>query len=267
MNRKTHIGVLAGRFVSFGLVVVILAIAAGFGGCAGGIPSIPNTPDAVIEKGDRYFKRGRYYQAGELYKAFLARYAGHDRSDYAQFMLGESYFEDEEYTVATIEYRLLVTNYGYSEYVDKGFFKEALCNYRESPKFELDQTRSIEALSQFEQFVRVFGDSPLVPEAQEYIGEIHKKLAKKDLENAKFYFKGKRYLSAVIYLDKIIDNYPNNEYWVEAKYLKAKAFYIRGERFEEALHLLNEVIDYPEKVRIQRDAKFLIKNVRGEMND
>jgi outer membrane protein assembly factor BamD len=236
-------------------------------GCAAGMPSIPNTPDDIIKKGDRYYERGRYFQASELYKAFLARHAGHDRSDYAQFMVAECLFDDEQYALAAVEYRLLITNYGYSEYVDDGYFKEALCNYRQSPKPGLDQTKTLEALSQFEQFVRVFGDSPKVGEAQKYISEIHEKLAHKDLENAKYYFGRKRYISAIIYLDKIIDNYPDNSYWVEAKYLKAKALYRRGERFDEALELLNEVIDYPENLRVKRNAEILAGQVRGEMNE
>ncbi len=267
MESNKHIGRIAKRLVSFGMLAVMLAAAIGLAGCAAGIPSIPNTGDGIIEKGDRYFKNGRYFQAAELYKAYLARYAGQNSSDYAQFRLGESYFEDREYAVAAVEYRLLVTNYGYSEYVDEGYFKEALCNYRQSPKPDLDQTKTLEALSQFEQFVRVFGDSPLIPEAQTYIVEIHEKLARKDLDNAKFYMKGKRYLSAIIYLDKIINSYPDNVFWVEAKYLKAKALYIRGERLDEALVLLNEVIDYPESLRVQGDAKRLIKQVRDEIDE
>jgi len=39
-------------------------------------------------------------------------------------MLGESYFNMEEYALAAVEYRVLVTNYGYSEYVDEGYFRK-----------------------------------------------------------------------------------------------------------------------------------------------
>ncbi len=231
-------------------------------GCAGGMPSIPNTPDEIVTKGDRYYERGKYYASQELFKAFIERYAGHDRSDYAQFMLAESYFKQEEYALAAVEYRVLVTNYGYSEYVDEGFFKQGLCSYLQSPKSQLDQTKAYDALSQFQQFVQVFKDSPLVPEAEKYISLINKKLAKKEIENAEYYIRSKRYISALIYLDKIIANYPDNIYWVRAKYLKAKVLFLRGEREDEARELLRQVIDAPMDPRMKRDAEMLMNQIQ-----
>lgn len=230
-------------------------------GCAGGMPSIPNSPEEILSKGDQYFQKGKYYPSQELFKAFLARHAGHERSDYAQFMLAESYFHMEEYALAAVEYRVLVTNYGYSEYVDEGYFHEAMCGYHQSPKSQLDQASAYEALSQFQQFVRVFQSSPLVPEAEKHIALIHEKLAGKEMENAVFYFRSKRYVSSLIYLDKIIAEYPGNTHWVEAKYLKAKILFLRGERQNEAVELLRQVIEYPVELRIKKDAEILLGEI------
>lgn len=241
--------------------VFLVLLCALLAGCAGGIPSIPDTPEAILAKGDQYFKRKKCYQSQELFKAFLARYAGHDRSDYAQYLVAESYFCQEEYALAAVEYRILVTNYGYSEYADEGFFKEALCNYHQSPKSELDQAKAYEALSQFQQFVQVFRKSPLVPEANRYIALTQEKLARKELENAVFYYEHKRYVSALIYLDKIIEIYPNNTSWVRAKYLKARILVIRGEREDEAVELLHEVTQYPENLPVKKEAELLLKEI------
>lgn len=239
-------------------VVLLCALTAG---CAGGIPSIPDSPEAILAKGDDYFKRKKCYQSMELFKAFLARYAGNERSDYAQYLLAESYFCQEEYALAAVEYRILVTNYGYSEYVDEGFFKEALCNYEQAPKAELDQSKAYEALSQFQQFVQVYRQSPLVPEANKYIALTQEKLATKELKNAVFYYGRKKYLSALIYLDKIIASYPNNPSWVQAKYLKARILVTRGEREDEAVELLREVVQYPEKLPVKKQAEILLEEI------
>lgn len=232
-------------------------------GCAGGMPSIPNSSDAILAKGTDAFSRGKYFQSQELFKAFLERHAGHDRSDYAQFMLAESYFQQEEYALAAVEYRVLVTNYGYSEYVDDGFFKEALSHYRQAPKPQLDQTQAREALSQLEQFVLVYRSSPLIPEAERTIGEIREKLAEKTYMNAEYYFDRKLYISALIYIDRIIESYPGNPYWHRAKLLKAKTLDARGERLEEAVTLLREVIAEAEDPRIKREAQSLLDRMGG----
>jgi len=40
-------------------------------GCAGGLPSIPNDPEAILAKGDTHFQKEKYFQAQELFKGFL----------------------------------------------------------------------------------------------------------------------------------------------------------------------------------------------------
>jgi outer membrane protein assembly factor BamD len=237
----------------------ILLCCLALAGCAGGMPSIPNSPDAVLAKGEQQFKNGKYYQSRELFKAFMERHAGHDRSDYAQFMLAESYFNEGEYALAAVEYRILATNYGYSEYAEESFFKEALCNYHQSPKSQLDQTKAYEALSQLEQFARVYRESAHIPEVERHIRLVRNKLARKDVENAEYYFKRKRYASALIYLDKVIENYPDNPSWVYAKYLKARVLFAQGEREDEAAALLGEVLSYPEDLPVKIDADLLMK--------
>ena len=87
------------------------------------IPSIPDNPDQLLAKGDAYFQRKKYFQSQELYKAFLLRHPGNARSDHVQFMLAESYYEDDEYAFAGVEYRILVSNYGYSDYVTPEVFR------------------------------------------------------------------------------------------------------------------------------------------------
>jgi len=222
------------------------------------MPNIPSSSDAILARGQEYFNRGKYFESQELFKAFLERFAGHDRSDFAQYMLAESYFRQEEYALAAVEYRVLVTNYGYSEYVDDGFFKEALCNYNLSPKAQLDQTKALEALSQLEQFIRVYPTSPLVPEARNYIGEIHEKLAKKDFETATFYFDRGFYVSALIYLDKVIAEYPDNPFGLRAKYLKAKTLSRQGGRTQEAASLLRDVIAETTDPDMKAEAEVLL---------
>lgn len=236
-------------------------------GCGSGLPSIPDAPDQILAKGDAYFEKEKYLQAQALYQGFLKKHAGHDRGDYAQFMLGESYFSDGEYALAAVEYRILVTNYGYSDYVDDALLKEALCLFKQSPDSAKDQQKTYEALDKLNQFIKVFPNSPLIDDALEQIQQINRKLAHKELDNAKFYVRTKQYISAIIYLDKIIENYGTNEYWAEALYLKAEVLYQRGEDFDEAIRLLSQLMAYPEEIGIKGRAKRLLRQIRNETSD
>jgi len=238
-------------------VLAVLALAS----CAGGIPSIPDDPDAALAKGDRYFERKRWFQAQEVYKGFLQKYAGHERSDYAQFMLGESYFNEETYALAVVEYRILVTNYGYSEYVDDAFYKEALALYKQSPNTSLDQAVCHEALSKLQQFIQVFNNSPLLPQAQETLNEVKAKLAHKAFDTAMFYFSKKRYRSSMIYFDKIIDEYDSNEYWYRSHYYRGMVLRARGDN-EGAMSAFSTVLSSDQTYKETKEARRLLKDLR-----
>lgn len=234
-------------------------------GCGSGLPSVPTDPDDILGKADRYYHRKRYFQSGELYKAFVQRFPGHERSDYAQFMLAESYFGDEEWSLAAVEYRILIGNYGYSDYVDDAVLREAVSLFKQAPKAVLDQSMSKEAQDRLKQFLRAFPDSPLMPEVQELMVEVNTKLAEKEMRTAYFYFKQKKYMSALIYLDAVIDNYPNTEHWIQAVYMKAEIHYIRGE-LEEARKYYQQVLDYGDS-NVKNKASSGLQRVEKEIRE
>jgi outer membrane protein assembly factor BamD len=230
-------------------------------GCAGSIPSIPDTPAAIIQKADRYYEEGKYFQSGELYKAFLARFPGDDQSDYAQYRLGESYFNDEQFQMAAVEFQLLISNYGYSDYVDDALFMIGVSFWRDTPKVERDQQKAHDALSRFEQFLQTFPSSPLVPEVREYVSRIHERLAHKAYLSLHWYYRTKKYDAALIYCDKIIEKYPDNEYWVRAVYHKGLILQEKGQRDEAARHFA-QVLDYPEELGVKDDARRRLEDMR-----
>lgn len=244
------------RFRLIAAVIIAGIIAA----CAGGMPSIPKQPDAILKKGLYYFERGKYYQAQELFKAYLTTYPGHDQSDYAQYMLAQSYFKDEEYPLAAVEFRIVISDYSYSEYVDDALLGEAKCAYEQAPKSHLDQTKSFEALSRLRQFVTTFPNSPLIEEANGYISKIHEKLAKKDLDNARFYLRRKIERSAKIYLDKVIEQYPGNDYWARAMYLRGLLYLEDGDS-TAAADMFEKVVDYPKTLKITEEARGELKRL------
>jgi len=235
--------------------------AAWLGGCAGSLPSIPDTPAAVMAKADALFARGSYFQSSELYKAFLERYPGDDRSDVAQFRLAESYFHDGEYELAAVEYQILLANYGYSDYAPESLFRIGVCYWEQAPKPVRDQQKSYDALAKFEQFIQTFPDHPLVPEAREYVRKVHRRLAEKAMIALRWYYKRGRFKAAMIYCDKIIDSYPDNEFYVEALYLKGTILLAFGE-VEEAAQLFSAVLAWPEDLRVKAHAEEKLQEAR-----
>ena len=262
MNRR-RLNAYATQVTARGCRLLALALLTSWSlfGCAGGIPSVPDDPDAALEKGDRYFQRGKYFQAQEVYKGFLQKHAGHARSDYAQYMLGESYFGEEAYAMAVVEYQILVTNYGYSDYVDDAFLGKALSLLKQAPKTPLDQSICKEARDILEQFIQVFPNSDRLPDAMAALAEVNLKLAKKDFDTMKFYFRGKQYRATMRYVDVIIDGYPQNEYWYRAHFYRGMILRARGDN-EGAMRAFNTLVSAEERYKETKDAQRFLKELQ-----
>jgi outer membrane protein assembly factor BamD len=254
-------GVIDSRFRRLTCYTLAIVLAVAFVGCVGGPPRVPDDPDAALALGDREFQRKRYVNSREVFRGFLQRYPGHEKSDYAQFMVAESYMGEGEWALAAVEFRILVTNYGYSDYVDDGYLGEACALHEQAPKSRLDQRKNEEALVKLERFVQVFANSPLVPKAEAKMNEIREILAEKAYNAARFYMRQRRYRSAIVYYDKVIDNYPNNEYWARACYEKGTIMK-RREEVDEAIQLFSKVLSYPGDTPVKALARDSLKELR-----
>jgi outer membrane protein assembly factor BamD len=225
------------------------------------MPKVPATPAAVLERADDYLKRGKETEAIALYTQFLERYPGHERADYAQYKLAESYFQTGEYTLASVEYQILISNYGYSEWVDEAVFQLGVCNWKEAPKYPRDQQKSMEAINRFNQFLQTYPDNERAAEARAYLRQIHERMAEKAYSAAKWYYRQHEPKAALVYCEKIIREHPDNPFWAEALLLKAQILLDRGDT-QGAIEQYTQIIAYPGDLPQKKEAEARIKEAR-----
>lgn len=230
-------------------------------GCAGGMPKVPAAPAEVLARADDYLRRGKETEAGALYTKFLERYPGHERADYAQYQLAQSYFQARGYTLAAVEYQILISNYGYSELVDDAVFQLGVCNWREAPKYPRDQQRSVDALNRFNQFLQTYPDHERASEARAYVRAINERLAQKAYTAAKWYYRQREPKAALVYCDKVIHDYPDNAFWAEALLLKGQILLDRGDK-QGAIEQYTQIIAYPGDLAQKRQAEARIREAR-----
>jgi outer membrane protein assembly factor BamD len=225
-----------------------------------------NVPDEKLRLADDLYARKKYTQAAMEYKDFLAVFAGDERSDYAQFMLAESYRGAKEFALASVEYRILIADFGYSEYVDDAFFLEGLCSFEMTQRAERDQRQSYDALMRIERFLEVFPDSPRREEALQVRRDIHDLLGKKTFQSAELYFKRKHYVAAGIYFQKIVDDFPETSWAGRSWYYLGYISESRGENDEAAEQYSRAVQskhDFSEKRSASAQLKKLLKEKSG----
>lgn len=241
---------------AFAAAALAIALATLVASCGG-----PYTPKRLNVGGDKLaladqlFAQREFGHAALEYKDFLVTFAGDERNDYAQFRLAESYRMDEEYPLAESEYRILINDYGYSEYVDDAFFLEGLCAFRQTQRVERDQTKSHEALDRLNRFVQLFPSSPRIEEARAAIREVHDRLGEKDFQNGKLYFSRKRYDAALVYLSKVIDLYPETVWAARCRYYRGQIRELAGEwtlAAEDYREAIAAAGAFPEKAQAQK---------------
>lgn len=246
------------------VAVALVALLVTVGSCGGPYKGREvEVPEQKIDIADELFEKGKYSRAAVEYKDFLALYAGDERSDYVQYRAAECYRLDEEYALAAVEYRILINDYGYSEYVDDAFLLEGVCAFAQSPRAERDQTKSYEALERLTRFMELFPASPRMPEAKELQGRLYQRLGKKDFMNARLYYRKKEYTAARIYFGKLIDLYPSSIWAARSHYYRGM-IYEREGRIEDALAEYEAAVASPSPFSEEEDADKRIAALQGE---
>jgi outer membrane protein assembly factor BamD len=163
--------------------------------------------------------------------------------DLYRVMKGSEHFEDIWYKYAYCAYYL--KDYINAENLFKGFveafpnspksdemdYMRAYCFYKESPKYQLDQTNTTKAMGFMQAFVAQHPNSDKVKEADSIIDICRSKLEKKDFENAKLYYNlratNTAYLKAAsLTFNILMNNYPDSQFSDEYKLYLIKSEYL-----------------------------------------
>ena len=99
---------------------------------------------------------------------------------------------------------------------EDALFKSAFSYYKDSPKYDLDQTSTYTAISELQGFINAYPESANVNDANNYITELRQKLELKSFEISKVYYKTMKYKAAGVSFDNMIDEYPDSKFREEA---------------------------------------------------
>jgi outer membrane protein assembly factor BamD len=174
-----------------------------------------------------------YLQAYEEFRIVTLQYQGNPLANDAQYYMGECRFNREEYILAAYEYDVLVRTMPSSPYVAKARYAKALCYYRLSPAYTLDQNYTRQAIDEFQSFIEYHPTDSLVTVAEAKISELNSKLAQKEFENGVTYMHMEYYKSAAASFDHVLEKYHDTPYAEQAQLRKAEAQLLRN-RIREA---------------------------------
>ncbi len=201
--------------------------------------------DSVILIGEQAFQKGNYKEAVKFLSYFVLNYPTDEEVPKAQFHLAESYSNMRKFDEASLEYEFLYKQFPGSEFSEEAQIKAAVAKFETSEPYYKEQIVTLEVQNEVNEFLSKNPNSKFTPEARSLLARIDEKLAKKELEAAKLYFKFKEYNAAVMSLEYILVQYPlARETNLETSYYLGLCKEALGEK-EEAQAIMEELLSNP----------------------
>lgn len=224
------------KFKSITLLIFLFLII----GCGISNPFDDNIPYKTrFDDGLVFFEEGKYAKASQQFNIIVERASHTDLGDDALFFLAESYFLNEDYDLALIQFENLVSRMGFSPYIEKSRWRICETLMLMSPNYYHDQDSSIKAISEIQSFIDDFPNSEYSIDASALINNLRLRLAEKNIETGNLYIKLKAYDSAIVSFNVVIKDYYDTEFYKEANLQVIRCLSLQGKNDEAQQFLLD----------------------------
>ena len=233
------------------------------------------------EAAKNYFAKGQYNRAATLLNELIAILKGTDKAEESLYMLGMSYYNQNDYQTAAQTFTQYYNVYPRGTFTELARFHAGKALYLDTPEPRLDQSGTYNAIQQLQMFLEYFPNSAKKDEAQNMIFALQDKLVMKEYLSAKLYYNlgnylGNNYESCVITAQNALKDYHYTNMREDLSILILRAKYEmavfsvedkREERYREAVDeyyaFKNE---FPES-KYMKDADRIFKEAQKILKD
>ncbi|HSW67133.1 MAG TPA: outer membrane protein assembly factor BamD [Bacteroidales bacterium] len=257
-----------------GYIIIILTLALGQSGCSSYQRLLRS--DNFEEKYQMamvFFEQKDYSRAIQLFDIVQPYFRGTDRAEILAFYYAYAHYHQRDYILASFYFDRFSRTFPRSERAKEAAFMSAYCKYLDSPRHNLDQTTTLEAIQALELFINMYPTSPKVEECNRLIDSLRDKLEQKDVDKARLYFRMGSYISAITAFQHVLKTFPDTKYREEIMFDLFRAHYFfasrsiaekKDERIANAMAAYdNFIAQFPES-NLQRDAAQLQKSLLNQ---
>jgi outer membrane protein assembly factor BamD len=235
-----------------------------------GLSCGPKAPSVVLDAEDQYAVAKREFGEEHWDKALVElqkvvfNYPGAPFIDSAQYLLGMTYFNQDEYPSAVLEFNKLLASYPTSRLADDAAFMVARSDLEMSPRPELGQEHTEKAVDELRDFLDDYPESDRSEEAAELLTRAKGKLAEKAYRNGYLYYRLGHYESALLYLEKVLNDYHDTHWVADARFQIAEVHY-KEEKYDRAKEEYQSFLqDFPDH-KLAEKAKKKVKDIEGKL--
>ena len=128
---------------------------------------------------------------------------------------------------------------GFSPYIEKSRWRICETLMFLSPNYYHDQDSSQKAIAQIQDFLDDYPNSEHSKDADSLIAELRNRLAEKNMETGKLYFKLKAYDSAIVSYEIVINEYYDSSFVKKANLEVIRCLVLQGKSTEANDYLKN----------------------------
>lgn len=235
----------------FVLVIAFLILITGFS-CKKGeaelSPDISSSDEALFKLGEKYLKKDP--EKARLYlRQVIDSFPKSFYAQRAKLAIADSYFkkgDEGSMILAASEYREFISLFPLSPSAAHAQYQIAMTYYEKALKPGRDQTKTRQALAEFQKVITNYPLSEEAKSAQEKIKECEERLAEHTLSIGEVYYKMKAFKAAVSRLTDIITNYPNYSKMDKVYYYLGDSYY-KWKKVDESIPFFTKLIsDFPQ---------------------
>jgi outer membrane protein assembly factor BamD len=216
--------------------------------------AVPDTAEQALELARGYLKDRRFREAEEAFTFLIFNFPGSRAASDAQYWLAETYFVKKDFAQAQTEFDFYLKSFPNGSFQEEANYKLGLSYLRSAPSGSRDQSRTIKAREILEDFLMLYPESELVPDAREALDDIMRRMAGREFEIARLYYRAGEYRSALVYFEHITDQLPTDR-WDEADMLRLGICYAETEQPEQARPVLEQLVESAEAPGVVQQAR------------
>jgi outer membrane protein assembly factor BamD len=173
-----------------------------------------------------YYNKGDYVKAGTIFDQLAPLTRGTRRADSIYFYQAMTQYKLNDYIIASHYFSNFVSMYENSGFIEEAAYMQAYCYYLQSPRPELDQSSTYQALDAFRLYMLRYPGNARIADCQRIILELNEKLMEKAFISAKLYYNVENYKASITALNACLSDYPESNYREEIMFMLLKSKFL-----------------------------------------
>jgi len=178
------------------------------------------------EKALEYYNKGNFTRAYQLLEELIPVFKGSDKAENVYYHYAWCNYYLGDFLLAQYHFKNFARQFPNSPRAEECYYMNAYCYFITSPKYDLDQQNTLNAIKEMQSFADNFPESPRIDSCNLVIDELRAKIEKKEFEILKLYFRIEDYKAAITTARNFIEDYPNGPYTEKAYEILIRSYYL-----------------------------------------